>query len=121
MSGEQEEYWGMPLNTYCTLLHLSQLSSVIAPGLGLILPIVMWATNKDKNEQIDRHGKITMNWLISAVIYSIVCIILSFVLIGIIGFVVLAILNIVFAIIAAIKANEGVSWEYPLSIKFFKI
>ena len=43
-----EEYWGMPANTYCMLLHLSQLTSIVAPGLGLLLPVLMWVLNKDK-------------------------------------------------------------------------
>ncbi len=120
MNSENNEYWGMPLNTYCMLLHLSQLTSIIAPGLGFILPIVMWATNKDKNEQINLHGKVTVNWLISLFIYSIVCSILVFVFVGIIGLIVLAVLNFIFAIIAAIKANEGQVWVYPLSIQFLK-
>ncbi|GHE89082.1 DUF4870 domain-containing protein [Thalassotalea profundi] len=120
MEQNREEYWGMPLNTYCMLIHLSQLSSIIIPGLGFILPIVMWATNKDKNDAIDQHGKVTVNWLISLFIYSIVCGILVFILIGAFGFILLAILNFVFAIIAALKANNGQLWVYPLSIKFLK-
>ncbi|CAM3556762.1 MULTISPECIES: DUF4870 domain-containing protein [Pseudoalteromonas] len=117
---DNDEYWGMPLNTYCMLLHLSQLASFVAPGLGLVLPVVMWATNKDKSETIDQHGKATINWLISLIIYSIICGILVFVAVGILGFVVLAILNIIFAIIAAMKANNGEVWIYPLSFNFFK-
>lgn len=120
MNDNKEEYWGMPLNTYCMLIHLSQLTSIIIPGLGFILPIVMWATNKDKHELIDQHGKVTVNWLISLFIYSIICGILIVVLVGAIGLIILAILNLVFAIIAAIKANNGELWVYPLSIKFIK-
>ena len=122
MNEQQEDnYWGMPLKTYCMLLHLSQLSSIIVPGLGFVLPIVMWATNKDKNEEIDRHGKVTLNWMISLFIYSLVCVVLWIVLIGMLGFFVLVILNLIFAIVAAVKANNGELWGYPLSIQFFKV
>tara|TARA_B110000238_G_C15898248_1_gene340811 strand:+ start:108 stop:470 length:363 start_codon:yes stop_codon:yes gene_type:complete len=120
MSENREEYWGMPLNTYCMMIHLSQLTSIIIPGLGFILPIVMWAMNKDKDEEIDKHGKVTINWLISLFIYSVVCWILVFIFIGIIGLIILALLNFIFAIIAAIKANDNQLWVYPLSIKFLK-
>jgi len=120
MNENREEYWGMPLNTYCMLIHLSQLSSIVIPGLGFILPIVMWATNKDKNVAIDNHGKTTVNWLISLFIYSIVCGVLVFLVIGIFGLILLGILNFIFAIIAAIKANDGQVWVYPLSIQFLK-
>jgi uncharacterized Tic20 family protein len=121
MSENKEEYWGMPLNTYCMMIHLSQLTSIIIPGLGFILPVVMWAMNKDQNEEIDRHGKVTINWLISLFLYSVVCGILTFIFIGIIGLFVLALLNLIFAIVAAIKANDRQLWIYPLSIKFLKL
>ena len=120
MNRNSEEYWGMPLNTYCMLIHLSQLTSILIPGLGFILPIVMWAANKDKSTAIDIHGKITVNWLISLLIYSIVCGILVFLFIGVLGLFLLAILNFIFAIIAATKANDGKVWVYPISIKFLK-
>ncbi len=120
MNENREEYWGMPLNTYCMLIHLSQLSSILIPGLGFILPIVMWAANKDKNYAIDQHGKVTVNWLISLFIYYIVCGVLVFLVIGIFGLLLLALLNFIFAIIAAIKAYDGQLWVYPLSIKFLK-
>ncbi|MBQ4829884.1 DUF4870 domain-containing protein [Alteromonas sp. MMG017] len=115
-----QEYWGMPLNTYCMLIHLSQLTSIIVPGLGLILPIVMWAVNKDKHQDIDMHGKVTVNWLISLFIYSLICGVLTLIIIGMFGLVILAILNFIFAIVAAIKANKGELWVYPLSITFLK-
>ena len=118
MTDNGEEYWGMPPNTYCMLLHLSQLSSIIAPGLGLLLPLLMWIVNKDKNEKIDKHGRVTMNWILSLLIYSVVCGILTLVFIGILGFIILAVLNIIFAIVAALKANDDELWAYPLSIRF---
>ena len=115
-----QEYWGMPLNTYCMLIHLSQLTSIIVPGLGLILPIIMWAVNKDKHQDIDMHGKVTVNWLISLFIYSLICGVLTLIIIGMFGLIILAILNFIFAIVAAIKANKGELWVYPLSITFLK-
>ena len=120
MQDNQQQYWGMPLNTYCMLLHLSQLSSIVIPGLGFILPVVMWVVNKDKSDTIDQHGKVTVNWLISLVIYYAMCFILIFIIIGAFAIWVLALLNIIFAIIAALKANNGELWVYPLSIRFLK-
>lgn len=34
MLDQQEEYWGMSLKSYCMMIHLSQLTSIVAPGLG---------------------------------------------------------------------------------------
>ena len=136
---------GMKPNTYCMLIHLSQLLNLLSasvPFLGVIVPIVLWLIAKDKSPLVDQHGKIVLNWLISLFIYAVACIVLSvacsigILLISIaIGFplflpvsimffglivFLLGILILVFPIIGAIKANEGTAWKYPLSIPFFK-
>lgn len=113
--------WGMELNTFCMLLHLSQLAGFLVPLAGLILPIVMWATNKDDFPIVDKHGKNIFNWMLSALIYSVVCAILTIIVIGVFGFLALAICGIVFAVVGGIKANDGEVWPYPLTIRFFKL
>lgn len=118
---EEFKPWGMELKSYLLLMHLSQLAGYIIPLAGLIMPIVMWATNKDDSKEIDNHGKVILNWIISALIYGVVCLILSIVVIGVFGFIALGICALVFTIVGAIKANEGTLWHYPLSIKFFKV
>lgn len=108
-------------NSWSMLMHLSQFLNFIIPLSGLIVPIVLWQMKKNESEFIDRNGKIITNWLISGVIYSVVCLVLIVVLIGIPMLVVLGILSIVFPVIGAIKANNGEAWSYPLSIKFLKL
>ena len=101
------------------LLHLSQLAGMVLPGAGLVLPIVMWATEKDNSPLIDEQGKVVLNWIISSLLYSFVSAFLCFFLVGIPLLAVLLILMIVFPIIGGIKANEGIVWKYPLCISFF--
>lgn len=113
--------WGMELNTFCMLMHLSQFAGFIVPFAGLVVPIVMWATNRENHPLVDRHGKTILNWMISALIYALICAILTFIFIGLLGFLALAICGIVFAVVGALKANEGIVWSYPLSIRFFPI
>jgi uncharacterized Tic20 family protein len=88
---EEKVYWGMSTRTYCMVIHLSQLSSFVVPGLGFILPFVLWIVHKDQDEAINQHGKVTANWLLSLLIYSIICTVLAFILIGIVGFAILGI------------------------------
>ena len=118
-----DEYrpWDMDQKTFLLLMHLSQLANFVIPLGGVILPLVMWATNKDESSEIDRHGKVILNWIFSAIIYSFVCWLLIFILVGFILLPILALLDIAFVIIGAIKANEGQLWHYPLSIKFFTV
>ena len=101
-------------------LHLSQLANLLVPFAGVVVPIVLWQTQKDKFPGLDAHGKMVVNFMISSVIYGIVCLVLSLVVIGILGLLALAVMGIVFPIIGAVKANNGELWEYPLTIKFLK-
>lgn len=134
-------------NSYNTLMHLSQFSNYLLPTLGLIVPIIMWLGRKDESKSVNANGKIILNWNISLLIYSLVVL---FIFIGVGGFSALsfafsdtpelslfgllgsisalilpmllfAVLDFIFTIIGAIKANRGEVWNYPLSIKFFKI
>jgi len=111
---QQTRQWAM-------FLHLSLLAGCVVPMAGLVAPIVIWQIKKTELPGIDAHGKVVMNWLLSALIYSVVSFILIFVfLIGIPLLLALGVLSIVFPIIGGIKANNGELWKYPLSIPFFK-
>lgn len=116
MSGQNNE---KEAKQWAMWLHFSLLAGFLIPGAGFIAPIIIWQIKKDDLPMLDAHGKMTVNWLISSLIYGAICFLLSFVLIGIPLLVILGILSIVFPIIGGIKANEGILWKYPLSMKFF--
>jgi uncharacterized Tic20 family protein len=101
-------------------LHISQLANLLIPLAGVIVPIVIWQTQKEKMPALDAHGKMVTNWLISSLIYWVVSGVLSIVLIGFLGMLALLVMGIVFPIMGAVKANNGEFWEYPLTIKFIK-
>ena len=128
-------------NSFCSLMHLSRLSNYFVPGLGWIAPFVMWLTRKNESEAVELNGKIILNWTISSIIYGIVFSagFLAFFAtslfsivnnddplpfigtmgIALIPLVIFGILDLVFTIIGAVKANNGEVWNYPLSIRFF--
>ena len=101
-------------------VHFSVLAGFVEPFAGLILPIILWQIKKDEIPEINVHGKIVVNWLISAIIYSAVGLLLTFVLIGIPLLFILAGRCIVFPVIGGIKANNGEVWNYPLTIQILK-
>jgi len=132
---ETRKFWGMDEKTFCMLMHLSQFANYIFPFAGIVLPIVMWATNKDQSSKIDQNGKNILNFLLCALIYSVAVVFLAvvFAILTLIVtrlpvgffvafpfFAVLGVVTIVFPIIGAIKAGNGEYWPYPLCIRFFK-
>ena len=104
---------------WALFLHLSQLAGYVIPLAGWVAPILIWQLKKQEMPALDPHGKVVVNWILSSLIYATVCVILIFVVIGIPLLIVLMLLGIIFPIIGAIKADNGVVWEYPLSIRFF--
>ena len=101
------------------ITHLSQLITLITGFGSLILPLVLWLTQKEKVYQMDEHGKNIVNFQLSLIVYCIICVplILLFGL-GLLGFIVLGIISIIFPIVNAIKASRGEIPTYPLSLNF---
>ena len=90
-------------------------------GITALIGVVMAYVNRPEAEDWARdHYTFLIRTFWIGCAYGLVGVILSFVIIGIPMLIMLAILNIVFPIIAAVKANEGKVWRYPLSISFLK-
>ena len=106
------------VRTWCVACHLSALAGFVIPGLGHILgPLIVWLIKRGDAAEIDAHGKEALNFQISMLIYNLVAGLLCLVLIGFALLAVLHILNVVFVIIASLKASEGHMYRYPLTIR----
>lgn len=106
-------------NQLLVITHLSQLITLVTGFGSLLLPLVLWLTQKEKVYQMDAHGKNIINFQLSLIVYCIICIplILLFGL-GLLGFILLGIISIIFPIVNAIKASRGENPKYPLSLNF---
>ncbi|MBM7716375.1 DUF4870 domain-containing protein [Siminovitchia sp. FSL H7-0308] len=86
----------------------------------LIGPLIIWLIKKEDSAFIDFHGKEYLNFFISYTVYSIVASLMMFILIGFILVPIIAILYIVFTIIAAVKAYNGEIYRIPLVFRILK-
>lgn len=106
-------------NQLLLITHLSQLLTYVTGFGGLIVPLIIWVTQKEQVDSMDEHGKSILNFQLSLIVYSIISIPLIFALgLGIILLILVAILAFVMPIINAIKASNGELPSYPLSINF---
>ncbi|MEO8236921.1 MAG: DUF4870 domain-containing protein [Flavobacterium sp.] len=55
-----------------TFTHLSTLSQYIIPFGNYIFPILIWTSYKDKSEFVNHHGKQTLNFQLSLLLYTLV-------------------------------------------------
>lgn len=106
---------------WAMICHLSALIGLLGNGVGfLIAPLVVWLIKKNEHPFIDEQGKEALNFQITMFLAVLVSIPLCFVGIGIILLPVIGVLMFVFPIIAGIKANDGKSYRYPMTIRFVK-
>jgi len=111
---KQARNWGM-------LCHLTALAALLGIPFGHLLgPLVVWLIKKNEYPFVDEQGKESLNFQISVTIYSLPLFILIFVLVGIPLLIALFVVDVILVIVAAVKASNGESYRYPLTIRFIK-
>ena len=105
--------WGM-------FAHLSSLAGLIIPLGNFVGPLVVWLMKKDTMPFVDDQGKESLNFQITVLIAALIAGATFCIGIGIILLPIVAIGAIVLAIMAGIKANEGVAYRYPFTLRLIK-
>lgn len=100
--------------------HLSALAGLIIPFGNLLGPLIFWQIKKNEWPFADDQGKEALNFQITVTIAMLVSFVLMFVLIGFLLIFAVGIAALVFTIIAAVKANEGVYYRYPFTLRLIK-
>lgn len=94
--------------------------AALSGGLAAWIPcLVVYLMYKDKSPWVRQHGAEALNFQITLLIAYIVCWIVTLFTLGLGGFLFLlpGVLSIVFAIMAAMAANRGEPYRYPMNIR----
>jgi uncharacterized Tic20 family protein len=105
--------WGM-------VCHLAALAGFIVPFGNIAGPLIVWQLKKEQFPFVADQGKESLNFQITVSIAIVVSIGLAFILIGLLLLPLIGIANIVFVIIAALKASNGDSYRYPFALRLVK-
>ncbi|MFE5671466.1 DUF4870 domain-containing protein [Agromyces sp. NPDC056523] len=105
MSPQDQRLWA-------TLIHVGGIFFSFVPAL------VGYLVLKDRGNFVREHSATALNFQITMLIANIVAGILWVLIIGIFLSIAIWVVTIVFSIIAAVKANQGQPYTYPLTIKF---
>ena len=98
------------------LCHLVALATLVGiPGILCVL--VVWLVKRDDHPFVDAQGKEALNFNLTVIIAIAVCFIT---VVGIPLIFVILVVAIVLPIVAGLKANDGISYRYPLTIRFLK-
>jgi len=110
---KEERTWGMAC-------HLAALAMLVGIPFGNIVgPLVVWLVKRAEFPFVDNQAKESLNFQISMTIYMIAALIITCPLGGI-GIFVVAIVDIVFIVLASVQANSGEPYRYPITIRFIK-
>lgn len=105
MGAADEKLWA-------TLVHVGGIFFNFIPAL------IGYLVLKDRGPFVRAHTATALNFQLTMLIAEIVGYVLMVVLVGFVIVPAVYILRLIFSIIAAIKANQGQWYSYPLAIKF---
>lgn len=106
------------LEVLCHLLGLALWTGI--PFANVLAPLFLWLWKREGNPSVDEHGKEAINFQISIAIYTLASAALMLVFIGILFLPIVLLMHLVLTIVAALEANKGLVYRYPLTIRFLK-
>ncbi|HET8599578.1 MAG TPA: DUF4870 domain-containing protein [Segeticoccus sp.] len=112
MSPQDQRTWGM-------IAHLAPFVGSLV-GLPFLGSLVVYLIYKDRGAFVRMHSAESLNFQLTLLIGYAIAAILIVVLIGIVLLPLLWIGSIVLQIVAAVAANNGQEYRYPLTIRFVR-
>ena len=97
--------------------HLSAFAGHFIPFGHIFGPLVIWLVKRDSSEFVGDQAKEALNAQISVTIYAAVAAVLILVVIGLPLLFLLWLIDIILVIIAAVTANDGRRYRYPLILR----
>lgn len=104
---EDEKLWA-------TLIHIGGIP------FGFIPALIGYLVLRDRGPFIKEHTRVALNFQLTMLIGYVIGGILTVIVIGTLVIIAVGIVIIIFSIIAAVAANRGQYYRYPLSIEFIK-
>jgi uncharacterized Tic20 family protein len=102
--------------------NFTSLGNILGIVIGFVSPLIFWLIYKDRSKFLDANLKSALNFQLTMIIAWIAAGILTVVTFGILTilYVVIAVLILIFCILAFVKTRNGENYTYPLSIPFIK-
>lgn len=90
--------------------------------VGFVGPLIIWLIKKEEMPFVNDQGREALNFQLTLLIGWAVIVVLAFVTCGAGAALapVLMIVNVIFAIMGALKANDGVPYRYPVNLRLIK-
>jgi len=97
---------------------MAMLCHLLGIFTGFLGPLIIWLIKKDSSPFVDDQGKEALNFQLTALIATVACMfgfcLMPFLLAAV------HITRLVFSIIATVKANQGIAYRYPVTIRLIR-
>jgi uncharacterized Tic20 family protein len=103
--------------TWAMFAHLSAFVGHFIPFGHIFGPLAIWLIKKNEMPFVADQAKEALNFQITMTICFIVGLILLLVFIGVVVLPLVWLFDIVLTIMAAVKANDGVAYRYPATLR----
>lgn len=100
--------------------HLAGLVLIIPLISNIVATLIIWQLKKEDDPFVDNQGKEALNFQITVTMAAIASSLLIPFCIGVPLLIAVGVGDIIFLLIAAVKANDGQNYRYPLAIRFIK-
>jgi uncharacterized protein len=108
-----ETNWGM-------FAHLSALIGFIVPFGSIVGPLLIWQIKGKEMAFVATEAKEALNFQITMAIAFLVAWLLVFVVVGFLLIGVLAVIDLILVIVAALSASKGQPYRYPVALRLVK-
>ena len=123
MDTETTQEGGIPreVRKWAMICHIIALVGLLGNGIGFLVgPLLVWLVKREDHPFIDQQGKEAVNFQITAFIALFASALLTLLVVGFGLLLIVGLAMTIFPILAAIKANRGEDYRYPISIRFIR-
>ena len=90
---------------------------VVLAGIPILPQLIMWLIKRDESPFLDDHGKEALNFQISAILLTMIAVVLVVVGVGILMLLAIGPFVLISSIVAAVRASQGRYFRYPMTFR----
>ncbi len=115
-----ERYPAKAERNWAMFCHFAALAGYLIPFGHILGPLIVWLLKKDVYPLVEDQGKEALNFQLTVTIYLFAALLLSFVMIGVLLLFALALFELIFIVVAAVRSSAGELYRYPLTLRFIR-
>ncbi len=108
----------MPLHSTPNDRTLATVTHLLGLVAGFLGPLIVWIVKKEESPYVAQQAKEALNFQLTMILYWVVSFFAMIILIGLLMLPVVLVLQFVLPIVAAVAANKGTAYRYPLTLRF---